>query len=118
MHDKKMFRVYIKMVLSSSKRTSSISSISNQSQGGGNKKAGFPGTVGRSAWMSIHLNTVNPAQGHCKSFFSLLLPFPDPLATTPTDPTGNTLKGIYTLYSFHNKYNDLRYAACIKSLIS
>lgn len=53
------------MVLSSSSRTSSISSITNQSQGGGSKKAGFPGTVGRSAWMSIHLNTVNPAQGHC-----------------------------------------------------
>ena len=53
------------MVLSSSSRTSSISSITNQFQGGGNKKAGFPGTVGRSAWMSIHLNTVNPAQGHC-----------------------------------------------------
>jgi hypothetical protein len=36
-----MFRQYI-MVLSTSTRASSISSIVNQSQGGGSKKAGLP----------------------------------------------------------------------------
>jgi hypothetical protein len=53
------------MVLSSSKRVSLIASISNQSQGGGSKKAGFPAMVGRSSWGSIYLNSVNPATGHC-----------------------------------------------------
>ena len=37
------------MVLSTTKRTSSMSSIINQSSGGGNKKAGFPYIVGRTA---------------------------------------------------------------------
>ena len=41
------------MVYSQTKRTSSISSITNQNQGGGNKKAGFPYLVGRDSWTSI-----------------------------------------------------------------
>ncbi len=53
------------MVLSSSKRTSSIASISNQSQGGGNKKAGFAAQVGRDSWTSVYLNSVDPVNGHC-----------------------------------------------------
>lgn len=43
------------MVLSTTKRTSSISSIVNQSTGGGIKKAGFPSMVGRSSAMSLAL---------------------------------------------------------------
>lgn len=43
------------MVLSGTKRTSSISSIVNQFSGGGNKKAGFPSMVGRSSAMSLAL---------------------------------------------------------------
>jgi hypothetical protein len=43
------------MVLSGTKKTSSLSSITNQSQGGGNKKAGLPEQVGRSSWESIHM---------------------------------------------------------------
>lgn len=35
------------MVLSGTKKTSSLSSIVNQNQGGGNKKAGLPEQVGR-----------------------------------------------------------------------
>jgi hypothetical protein len=41
------------MVYSQTKRTSSISSITNQNQGGGSKKAGFPYLVGRDSWTSI-----------------------------------------------------------------
>lgn len=44
------------MVYSQTKRTSSIASITNQKQGGGNKKAGLPYLVGRSAWGSVALN--------------------------------------------------------------
>jgi len=43
------------MVLSGTKKTSSIASITNQSTDGGSKKAGFPALVGRSAATSIAL---------------------------------------------------------------
>jgi hypothetical protein len=43
------------MVYSQTKRTSSISSITNQPQGGGSKKAGFAHTVGRDSWTSIYM---------------------------------------------------------------
>ena len=41
------------MVYSQTKRTASIDSITNQNQGGGDKKAGLPYQVGRSSWTSI-----------------------------------------------------------------
>ena len=43
------------MVLSTTNKTASISSITNQNQGGGSKKAGFPYIIGRSSWSSIAL---------------------------------------------------------------
>jgi hypothetical protein len=43
------------MVLSTTKRTSSASSIMNQDTKGGNKKAGFPASIGRSTAMSLAL---------------------------------------------------------------
>lgn len=49
-----MFSIYI-MVLSGSNKTSSLSSITNQNQGGGDKKAGLPEQVGRTAWESVHM---------------------------------------------------------------
>jgi hypothetical protein len=44
------------MVYSQTKRTSSMASITNQNQGGGSKKAGFPYLVGRDSWTSVALN--------------------------------------------------------------
>jgi hypothetical protein len=44
------------MVLSTTKKASSIASITNQSTKGGNKKAGFAAMVGRSAAMSVALH--------------------------------------------------------------
>lgn len=44
------------MVYSQTKRTASIASITNQNQGGGSKKAGFPYLVGRDSWTSIALH--------------------------------------------------------------
>lgn len=43
------------MVLSTTKRTSSACSIMNQDTKGGNKKAGFPASIGRSTSMTIAL---------------------------------------------------------------
>jgi len=45
------------MVYSNTKRGAYRSSIVNQSQGGGNKKAGFPYQVGRDSW-SVLLSMV------------------------------------------------------------
>ena len=44
------------MVYSQTKRTSSISSITNSKQGGGSKKAGLPYQVGRDSWTSIMMH--------------------------------------------------------------
>jgi hypothetical protein len=49
------------MVLSGTKKTSSISSIVNAQQGGGSKKAGMSYQVGRIAWSSIALGLGNSA---------------------------------------------------------
>jgi hypothetical protein len=45
------------MVLSGTNKTSSIASITNSDNGGGNKKAGLPGRVdGGSMWSQVALN--------------------------------------------------------------
>ncbi len=49
------------MVLSGTKRTSSMSSITNANQGGGSKKAGFAHTIGRDSWTSIFMGMGNSA---------------------------------------------------------
>lgn len=72
------------MVLSTTKRTSSASSIMNQSTMGGNKKAGFPATVGRSASMSIAL--------HQTSQNSTVLKLPEASTVCMSRPQG-TLPG-------------------------
>ena len=41
------------MVLSTTKKTSSMASITNQYQGGGNNKPGLFPQVGRSSWTSV-----------------------------------------------------------------
>jgi hypothetical protein len=50
------------MVLSTTTRTSSISSIVNQNQGGGPKKAGFPYIIGRESWTTTHFRESGTAQ--------------------------------------------------------
>jgi hypothetical protein len=71
------------MVYSQTKRTSSISSITNNSQGGGNKKAGFAHTVGRDSWTSIYM------KGTAQNLYMLKMPMTTtvsqsrPIGTTP-----------------------------------
>jgi hypothetical protein len=50
------------MVLSTTKRTSSLDSIVNRDQGGGSKKAGLPKIVGRDSWTSIHFTERGTSQ--------------------------------------------------------
>lgn len=47
------------MVLSTTTRTAAISSIVNQNQGGGERKAGFPYQVGRSTSTSLTLHPIS-----------------------------------------------------------
>ena len=72
------------MVLSTTKRTSSKASITNQDTKGGNKKAGFPASIGRSAAMSIAL--------HQTSSDSVVLKLPVASTTCSSRPVG-TLPG-------------------------
>ena len=53
------------MVLSSSRRTSSLSSIVNQNQGGGNSKPGLLPQVGRNSWTSVAFSANGIPQGNC-----------------------------------------------------
>ena len=63
------------MVLSG--KTRFLSTISNRSQGGGNKKAGFPYQVGRTMWSDVHLQSNALTNGRCcklKNMQTLLFP--------------------------------------------
>jgi hypothetical protein len=61
------------MVLSTTKRTSSMSSITNGQQGGGSKKAGFPYQVGRTTSTSIAFGLTDIAHGNCCKLSSFQL---------------------------------------------
>ena len=70
------------MVLSGTKMTSSIASIKNTNQGGGNKKAGVPPTVGMDSWTHVAhtqsgnglMSLVNMRTNRFKRFPSMNLP--------------------------------------------
>lgn len=72
------------MVLSTTTRTSSISSIVNQYTAGGIKKAGFPSMVGRSSAMSLALRQTSQN--------STVLKIPEVSTTSSSRPQG-TLPG-------------------------
>lgn len=52
------------MVLSTTKRTASISSIVNRNQGGGEKKSGLPRHIGKETWTSMFINHGRIMPGH------------------------------------------------------
>jgi len=53
------------MVLSTTKKISSLSSVTNQYQGGGNNKPGLFPQVGRGSWTSVAYNSTGIPQGQC-----------------------------------------------------
>ena len=53
------------MVLSTTRKTSSISSLVNQYQGGGNSKPGLFPQIGRSSWTSIDYGSNGIPSGRC-----------------------------------------------------
>jgi hypothetical protein len=60
------------MVLSTTKKTSSLSSLVNQYQGGGNNKPGLLPQVGRSSWTSVAYDANGIPQGRCCKQSSLV----------------------------------------------
>lgn len=60
------------MVLSTTSKTSSISSLVNQYQGGGNSKPGLFPQVGRSSWTSIGYGANGIPSGNCCKQSSLI----------------------------------------------
>jgi len=60
------------MVLSTTKKTSSIASIVNQYQGGGNNKPGLFPQVGRSSWTSVAFDSNGIPDGSCCKQSSLI----------------------------------------------
>lgn len=74
------------MVLSSTKKTASISSIVNQNQGGGNKKAGLPKHL-RDSWTSIAL--------HGRTNYGTAITLPLSSTTNISKPVGSTKSGVY-----------------------
>jgi len=73
---------------SSSRAQMGSSAITTQTQGGGNKKAGFPYQVGRDTWVSIYFNSTNPVAGHCCKLPSYQMNlFPN---ARPSRPIGST----------------------------
>ena len=68
------------MVYSKTKRGQYIQSITNQAQGGGSKKAGFPSQIGRSSWTSIAIGTCNPANDRACCNLTKYMTYPFPLA--------------------------------------
>lgn len=53
------------MVYSATTKTASMSSITNQYQGGGNNKPGLFPQVGRSSWTSVAYNANGVPKGQC-----------------------------------------------------
>jgi hypothetical protein len=60
------------MVLSGTKKTSALASITNQYQGGGNNKPGLFPQVGRSSWTSVAFGSNGIPDGNCCKRSSLI----------------------------------------------
>ena len=56
---------------SSSRYTLGSNAITDQNQGGGEKKAGFPYIIGRNSWSSIYIKGCAPVTGNCCTLDSL-----------------------------------------------
>jgi len=78
------------MVLSGSKKTSSISSITNQKTFGGDKKSGLQYSVGRSAWSTTSF--------HCRGLPKSL---PTMYAIKPRNPSMNLPIGFRSQINMH-----------------
>ena len=86
------------MVYSSSKRGQYAKSITNQAQGGGSKKAGFPYQVGRNTGSSVAIGTCNPGNGQSCCNLTKYMTYPFPLANF-SRPVGTLNSAIYRRFN-------------------
>lgn len=72
-----------------SKKARNATSIANQNQGGGSKKAGFPYQVGRSSATTVAFSMTDPVNGKCCKLSNMnttvfpLARFSRPIGTMP-----------------------------------
>lgn len=76
------------MVLSGSKRTSSMSSLVNGNQGGGNKKAGVYPKVGNDSWTSVYYGTT---PGKCLTLACMRTTRPGSTSCASSRPVGSLI---------------------------
>lgn len=63
----------------SATRSRNATSISNQNQGGGSKKAGLPYQIGRESYTSVIMGSTDIVNGHCctlKSYMTMTFSTP------------------------------------------
>ena len=72
------------MVYSQTKRTASVSSIVNQAQGGGSKKAGFAYVVGRSAASFVALRNTKQSMSTWQMPLTTTVSPSRPISMTPS----------------------------------
>jgi hypothetical protein len=85
------------VLLNSASRSRNAGSLINRTQGGGNKKAGFPYQIGRESYTSVIMNSTDPVNGSCctlKSYMTM------PLTSTrffprPVGGSVNVARGYY-----------------------
>jgi hypothetical protein len=80
------------------KRARNYDQTINQNQGGGNKKAGFPHTIGRDSWTSIYMGTDGPPGVRCCSLRNLQYTFNPNVKQSR--PQGGSVTTAYWLRSF------------------
>ena len=81
------------MFRSSSRNRMGSNAITDQEQGGGSKKAGFPYQIGREWQTSITLGSTDPVSGHCCTLKTLQLNlFPNARPSRPIGSTGHFVK--------------------------
>lgn len=80
------------VLMNASKKSRYVSSTVARTQGGGDKKAGFPHTVGRDHWVSIYMGNDNAAiiNRHCCNLRTLQLPLVSTVCQSR--PTGSIVQ--------------------------
>ena len=71
------------MVYSQTNKTASITSITNQNQGGGSKKAGLPHLIARDAYASVHLKGTSQKMSVLKMPLTTTVSQSRPVASKP-----------------------------------
>lgn len=75
--------------MNASNKSRYVSSLVNQNQGGGSKKAGFPYQVGRTSWTEIAFHSTNPNGQCCKLGSYNISMMPNASASRPIGRNNN-----------------------------